>query len=115
MPLIDHANVVGEVSRDGNAIRKTIVSGDNGGDFVHLQDVITTGRIVVPPHSHTHEETITVVEGELTITVGNERFVATSGQTVLIPNGAVHFGGCPAGTRLIERPSTYGGCQGSAW
>ncbi len=42
------------------------------------------------PHSHEQDEALYVLEGELTLIAGEERFTATAGSFVYIPDGTIH-------------------------
>jgi mannose-6-phosphate isomerase-like protein (cupin superfamily) len=45
----------------------------------------------IPPHTHTeHDETIYIVEGELTVSLGDEIFVATAGTSFTVPINVPH-------------------------
>jgi len=43
-----------------------------------------------PPHSHEQDEALYVLEGNLTVIAGEERFTSTAGSFVYIPEGTIH-------------------------
>jgi quercetin dioxygenase-like cupin family protein len=66
---------------------------DTGGAFCLLVDDPPAGWSL-PPHRHVdHSETIHIVEGDFDIEVEGERQRLSAGQTIHIPQGAVHSGG----------------------
>ena len=46
----------------------------------------------VPNHSHPHEQTGTIMSGELEMTIGEETRLLKSGDTYIIPGGVEHGG-----------------------
>ena len=65
--------------------------GDTGGSFSVHDNVIPAGSPGPLPHLHRdHEETFYVLEGELTVRVGERRITAPVGSFVVIPRGVVH-------------------------
>ena len=84
--------------------------GDTGGSFSVHDNVIPAGSPGPLPHLHRdHEETFYVLEGELTVRVGERRFTAPVGSFVVIPRGVVHQpsnpGAEPTKVLLIFSPS----------
>lgn len=74
-----------------------------------MTDAVAEGRpgdppLEVPPHWHRlHAETMEVREGRVNVTIDGVTRVATAGESVHIPIGAVHgFKGFP-GERLVVR------------
>lgn len=62
-----------------------------GGSFSVHDNVIPAGSPGPLPHLHRdHEETFYVLEGVLTVRVGERRITAPAGSFVVIPRGAVH-------------------------
>jgi len=65
--------------------------GDTGGSFSVHDNVIPAGSPGPLPHlHHDHEETFYVLEGELTVRVGERTFTAPVGSFVVVPRGVVH-------------------------
>ena len=84
--------------------------GDTGGSYSVHENVIPAGSPGPLPHiHHDHEETFYVLEGELTVRVGERRFTAPVGSFVVIPRGVVHQpsnpGTNPTRVLLIFSPS----------
>ena len=84
--------------------------GDTGGSFSVHDNVIPAGSPGPLPHLHrNHEETFYVLEGELTVRVGDRRITAPEGSFVVIPRGVVHQpsnpGTEPTRVLLIFSPS----------
>jgi mannose-6-phosphate isomerase-like protein (cupin superfamily) len=64
---------------------------DTGGSFSVHDNVIPAGSPGPLPHLHRdHEETFYVLEGELTVRVGERTITAPVGSFVVIPRGVVH-------------------------
>jgi quercetin dioxygenase-like cupin family protein len=65
------------------------------GRFVHT-DKVTIGYIdiasgsILPEHNHVHEQTTTVLEGSLEITVEGEKNLLHKGHALVIPSNARH-------------------------
>jgi quercetin dioxygenase-like cupin family protein len=65
--------------------------GDTSGSFSVHDNVIPAGSPGPLPHLHRHhEETFYVLDGELTVRVGERRITAPAGSFVVIPRGVVH-------------------------
>ena len=65
--------------------------GDTAGSFSVHDNVIPAGSPGPLPHLHRdHEETFYILEGELTMRVGERKFTAPVGSFVVIPRGVVH-------------------------
>jgi quercetin dioxygenase-like cupin family protein len=63
---------------------------DTEGQFALIEAVSRKGN-APPPHIHHREdETFYVLEGEITVSVGDRTFKATSGTMVFLPRGVVH-------------------------
>lgn len=43
-----------------------------------------------PPHRHDREEVMVVLSGAVTVTIGDERMEAATGDTVIVPSQMVH-------------------------
>ena len=63
--------------------------------FIHTEHVtigfvaIVSGS-VLPEHQHMHEQTTTVLEGKLELTVGGQVHLLEAGQAVVIPSNVRH-------------------------
>jgi RimJ/RimL family protein N-acetyltransferase/quercetin dioxygenase-like cupin family protein len=84
--------------------------GDSGGSFSVHDNIIPAGSPGPLPHLHrNHEETFYVLEGELTVRVGERKITAPVGSFVVIPRGVVHQpsnpGTVPTRVLLIFSPS----------
>jgi quercetin dioxygenase-like cupin family protein len=65
--------------------------GDTRGSYSIHDNVIPAGSSGPLPHLHRdHEETFYVLEGELTVRVGEREITAPRGSFVVIPRGVVH-------------------------
>jgi quercetin dioxygenase-like cupin family protein len=65
--------------------------GDTDGSYSIHDNIIPAGSPGPLPHIHRdHEETFYVLEGELTVRVGERRITAPAGSFVVIPRGVVH-------------------------
>jgi mannose-6-phosphate isomerase-like protein (cupin superfamily) len=65
--------------------------GDTSGSYSVHDNIIPAGSNGPLPHLHRdHEETFYVLEGELTVRVGERRISAPAGSFVVIPRGVVH-------------------------
>ena len=63
---------------------------DTGGAYCLLEASLAPG-VVVPRHTHTHEdETYHVLAGELEVVVGDEIFVLEEGDTLMAPRDIPH-------------------------
>ncbi len=64
---------------------------DTGGSYSVHDNIIPAGSPGPLPHLHRdHEETFYVIEGELTVRVGERGISAPAGSFVVIPRGVVH-------------------------
>jgi mannose-6-phosphate isomerase-like protein (cupin superfamily) len=84
--------------------------GNTGGSYSVHESVIPAGSPGPLPHiHHNHEETFYILEGELTVRVGERRYTAPVGSFVVIPRGVVHQpsnpGAEPTRVLLIFSPS----------
>lgn len=46
----------------------------------------------LPPHSHVHEQTSQVIEGEFELTIEDKVFVLKPGKVAIIPSNVMHSG-----------------------
>jgi quercetin dioxygenase-like cupin family protein len=60
------------------------------GEQMLLSIVDVEAKTVVPMHSHPHEQSGTVMSGEVTFNVGGETRVLRAGDTYIIPGGVEH-------------------------
>ena len=75
----------------GGRMMVKVRDGDTGGSFSVHDNVIPAGSPGPLPHLHrNHEETFYVLEGELTVRVGERTFTAPVGSFVVVPRGVVH-------------------------
>ena len=85
---------------------REIVPGFNA-RFVHTERItlaywdIREGA-VLPEHSHPHEQTVNVIDGEFHLTVDGELFKLTEGSVVLIPPDITHSGKAITDCRVID-------------
>jgi mannose-6-phosphate isomerase-like protein (cupin superfamily)/RimJ/RimL family protein N-acetyltransferase len=94
----------------GGRMMLKVCDGDTGGSFSVHDNIIPAGSPGPLPHLHrNHEETFYVLEGELTVRVGERRITAPAGSFVVIPRGVVHQpsnpGNGPTRVLLIFSPS----------
>lgn len=94
----------------GGRMMVKVRDGDTGGSFSVHDNVIPAGSPGPLPHLHRdHEETFYVLEGELTVRVGERKITAPVGSFVVIPRGVVHQpsnpGTEPTRVLLIFSPS----------
>lgn len=65
--------------------------GDTGGAYSVHDNVIPAGTPGPRPHlHHHHDETFYVLEGTLTVRIGDRTVTADAGSFVLVPHGVVH-------------------------
>ena len=75
----------------GGGMVVKVRDGDTGGSFSVHDNAIPAGSPGPLPHLHRdHEETFYVLEGELTVRVGERTLTAPVGSFVVIPRGVVH-------------------------
>lgn len=91
MLLIDHASqAVDWRGRDKNVAQRTLVSAETGATNLTIWDLHAPVDTGAPMHVHTHEETITVLQGHIVARIGEERVEAYAGQTVYMPADVPH-------------------------
>jgi quercetin dioxygenase-like cupin family protein len=98
------------VSVLGDPYTYKVVGGDTGGNY-SLIECTTTGE-GPPPHMHkAEEEAFYVLEGAVTVTIGDQTISGTAGSFVLIPRGTVHtfskVGTEPAKLLVIISPAGF--------
>jgi quercetin dioxygenase-like cupin family protein len=57
---------------------------------------------VVPLHSHPHEQCGTVLEGELSFTIGGETRIVRPGELYIIPGGVEHSATADAYVKVLD-------------
>jgi quercetin dioxygenase-like cupin family protein len=67
------------------------------GRMIHTQHATLAyweiaGNSVLPLHSHPHEQTVNMLEGEFEMTIGGETRVLKAGEVVVIPGNVPHEG-----------------------
>lgn len=74
----------------GQMIRKA-ADQDTGGAYSLFENWLPARSPGPLPHIHyRHDEAFYVLEGELTVRVGTQTFIAPAGSFVLVPHGVVH-------------------------
>lgn len=95
----------------GLGVVRKISGGETGGQFAVVEHPLRPGALAGPPHTHANEDEISfVLEGEVTVQIGEEVVRAGAGAYVVKPRGVPHTfwnaGTTPA--RLIEIISPAG-------
>lgn len=79
------------VLRGGFGVVNKISGPDTGGTFAIVEHPLEPGALAAPPHTHTNEDEYSfVVEGEVSVMIGEEVFTAAPGSYVLKPWGVPH-------------------------
>jgi quercetin dioxygenase-like cupin family protein len=74
----------------GDVYRFLATGEDTNGKYALWEAIVTPGG-GPPPHIHSREEEgFYILEGEITLTVGEERIVATAGMFANLPVGSLH-------------------------
>jgi mannose-6-phosphate isomerase-like protein (cupin superfamily) len=82
---------VAPFSRGGGAVTTPLI-----GKWNTTYSSVTTGFTTLPPgvgipmHSHNVEECVLVLEGEATVTIGDDQFDVEAGVTTWVPAGVPH-------------------------
>lgn len=66
------------------------IAEDTRGQFALIEAVARKGNVPPPHIHHREEETFYVLEGEMTVSVGDRTIRATPGTTVIVPRDVVH-------------------------
>lgn len=91
MLLIDHQSVPVEWrGKDNNIEHRTLLNRDSGSSQMTMWEIFPPQNAGAPPHVHPHEETITVLSGQIKIQIEREVIEVKEGQTVFIPANAAH-------------------------
>ena len=87
-------NPSNETIRVGPVVIRFLITGeDSGGTVAAFEAIVPAAqRPAAPAHSHdAYEETVYVIEGVLSLTVGGKQIDIGPGQALCIPRGAVHW------------------------
>ena len=71
-------------------LTRTIVSRDSGASCVVVWEQLLLPGERIPPHFHEFEETLTVLEGELTVRLAEEVHRAPARSTIYVAPGVAH-------------------------
>ena len=82
--------VVNEAELPLSNIARELIGGDHGGLRACILFVDAPPGRGPSPHSHPYEEVLIVLEGEATMTVGDEELVAGAGDVVIVPADTPH-------------------------
>lgn len=74
----------------GLALTTIVVPGEAVGDRYSLMEFMVPVNVSPPVHTHPQDETFFMLEGSMTVHLGEERFLAEPGATVHIPAGVKH-------------------------
>ncbi len=85
---------------------------DTGGAFAIVEHPLAVGVLAAPPHTHTHEDEISyILDGEVTLLIGEELIHAEPGAYVRKPRGIPHTfwnsGTTPARIQEIITPAGF--------
>lgn len=86
-------------------VRFMVDGGQTDGRFSLVEHPLPPGSLSGPPHVHTHEDEITyVLEGEVTVQLGDRVLRAGPGSLIFKPRGVPHtfWNAGPAPLRLLE-------------
>ncbi len=80
-----------------------VITRDTGGSHSVIETTVPAGSAGPPPHFHrSMDEEFYVLDGELTMRVGVQRFTAIRGAYAYVPRGVVHTFANPS-----DRPATF--------
>ena len=96
----------------GGRLELKVRGADTGGAYALLEFTIPPGGTGSPPHYHVAtEEALYLVEGELTLRLGERTARATAGSCILVPRGVVHTftntGAQPARLLIVVSPADF--------
>ena len=89
----------------GFGVVAKVAGSDTGGSVAIVEHPLAAGILGAPPHSHEHEEEVSyILEGEVTVLIGDEIVTATAGAYVVKPRGVLHtfWNSSQAPARLLE-------------
>lgn len=88
-----------------------VTGGETGGRFAVVEHTLAPGMLGAPPHTHQNEDEFSyILEGELTVLLGDAISKAPAGTWVRKPRGQSHtfWNGSDAPVRLLEIISPAG-------
>jgi quercetin dioxygenase-like cupin family protein len=91
----------GDVSQQPLAfggMRRTMGTTDN----MMLLEIFLPRETVVPMHQHVHDQIGYMIQGRYEMTVGDETFVLTPGDSYAVPGNVLHGGRVLTDTVLVE-------------
>jgi quercetin dioxygenase-like cupin family protein len=88
------------------------VPGEAVGGRFDLTEFLFPRHASPPKHTHPQDETFVVLEGELTVEAGDERFEAGPGGTAVFPAGVAHTFRVDSQTARVLVLSTPAGLEG---
>jgi mannose-6-phosphate isomerase-like protein (cupin superfamily) len=100
MKVLDHASQPLEKWRDGVMTRMRMSHLLDGRQLCIFDQFCDFG-LGAPVHIHAVEEVLEVIEGRAEISLGNEKAIVTTNQSVLIPAGMKH------GFRNLEKTTLH--------
>ena len=89
----------------GFGVVAKLTGADTGGSVAIVEHPLAPGILGAPPHSHEHEDEISyILEGEITVMIGDEVVTAPAGAYVVKPRGVSHtfWNSSQAPARLLE-------------
>jgi quercetin dioxygenase-like cupin family protein len=89
MQIIDHEQQSHEDWRPGVSTRMRVSALTGASNLTIFEQWAKPGH-GAPPHRHTVEEVITVIDGHADITLNGESATLTAGQSVVVPAGSLH-------------------------
>jgi len=89
MRVVDHTGQAQEQWRPGVLTRMRI-SAPTGSTQLCVFEQWCDPGCGAPPHRHSVEEVLTVLDGSAEIWVGDERIIVPAGQSVIVPPGQRH-------------------------
>jgi quercetin dioxygenase-like cupin family protein len=92
MPVVDHAALPAFPMRDG-IMGKWLAGHEHGSSTVSVLWNLVEPGTRVPRHYHGYEEVVLVDEGTIWVSIGEDRFSVSPGQTAIIPANSVHAWG----------------------
>lgn len=92
MPIVDYAALPEFLMRPGIK-GKWIAARERGSSTVSLLRNLVAPDTSVPRHYHGYEEVILVEEGRIWVSLEEEKFYVSRGQTAIIPPNKIHAWG----------------------
>ncbi len=79
------------VRLDGIGVVFKLLSADTGGSFALVEHPMEPGTLGAPPHRHQHEDEYSyILEGQVTVLVGERVIQAPPGTLIAKPRGVMH-------------------------